>query len=55
LIGNSLTAEIGPNFSDQAAPALPTRLVAGLIYLQQDKKLSDEAVVKRWIQAIFQW
>jgi IS5 family transposase len=45
-----LDAEIAPNFSDQGAPALPTRLVAGLIYLQHAEKLSDEAVVERWVQ-----
>ena len=45
-----LDAEIAPNFSEQGAPALPTRLVAGLIYLQHAEKLSDEAVVERWIQ-----
>ncbi len=45
-----LDAEIAPNFSDQGAPALPTRLVAGLIYLQHAEKLSDEAVVEHWIQ-----
>ena len=45
-----LDAEIAPNFSDEGAPALPTRLVAGLIFLQHAEKLLDEAVVERWIQ-----
>jgi len=45
-----LDEEIAPNFSDEGAPALPSRLVAGLIYLQHAEKLSDEAVVERWIQ-----
>lgn len=45
-----LDAELAPNFTDQGAPALPVRLMAGLMYLQHAEGLSDEAVVERWIQ-----
>ena len=34
----------------QGAPALPTRLVAGLHYLKHAFALSDEAVVARWLE-----
>ena len=46
----SLDAEIAPNFSDLGAPALPVRLMAGLMYLQHAEALSDEAIVEKWIQ-----
>ena len=45
-----LDAEIGLNFSDNGAPALPVRLVAGLMYLQHAEGISDEAIVERWVQ-----
>lgn len=45
-----LEAEIAPHFSDQGAPALPVRLMAGLMYLQHAEALSDEAIVERWLQ-----
>lgn len=31
-------------------PATPTRLIAGLLYLQHAYALSDEAVVERWVE-----
>ena len=38
-------------FSSEAGrPATPSRLVAGLLYLQHAYKLSDAAVVARWIE-----
>ena len=35
--------------SDRGRPASSPRLVAGLLYLQHTYRLSDEAVVARWI------
>jgi len=34
--------------SDRGAPAIPTRLIAGLQYLKQINQLSDEDVVRVW-------
>ena len=31
-------------------PAIPPRLVAGLLYLQHAYRLSDEAIVARWVE-----
>ena len=36
--------------TSNGAPALPTRLVAGLMYLQHTYNLSDEQVVDRWVE-----
>ncbi len=36
--------------SQRGAPAMPTRLIAGLHYLKHLYKLSDEAVVARWVE-----
>ena len=36
--------------SHRGRPATPTRLVAGLLYLQHAFRLSDEAVVTRWVE-----
>jgi transposase, IS5 family len=36
--------------SDKGRPATPSRLVAGLLYLQHAFRLSDEAVVARWVE-----
>src|SRR6056297_2349016 len=36
--------------SHRGRPATPTRLVAGLLYLQHAYRLSDEAVVARWVE-----
>jgi IS5 family transposase len=41
----------GPLFSQtQGAPAIGTRLIAGLHYLKHLYKLSDEEVVRRWVE-----
>ncbi len=46
-----LDEEFGPFFeAEQGAPALSTRLIAGLHYLKHAEGLSDEAVVKRWVE-----
>ena len=36
--------------SEAGRPATPSRLVAGLLYLQHACQLSDEAVVARWVE-----
>ncbi|WP_201339599.1 transposase [Isorropodon fossajaponicum symbiont] len=36
--------------SDQGAPAIPTRMIAGLHYLKHLYDLSDEQVVERWVE-----
>ncbi len=36
--------------SARGAPAIPTRLIAGLHYLKHMYKLSDEEVVARWVE-----
>lgn len=36
--------------SGKGRPATPPRLVAGLLYLQHAFRLSDEAVVARWVE-----
>ena len=36
--------------SDKGRPAIDSRLVAGLLYLQHAYRLSDEAVVARWVE-----
>jgi transposase, IS5 family len=36
--------------SQEGRPATPSRLVAGLLYLQHAYRLSDEAVVARWVE-----
>jgi IS5 family transposase len=36
--------------SHRGRPATPARLVAGLLYLQHAYRLSDEAVVARWVE-----
>jgi len=36
--------------SDKGRPATPSRLVAGLLYLQHAFRLSDEAMVARWVE-----
>jgi IS5 family transposase len=36
--------------SSVGRPATPTRLIAGLLYLQHAYRLSDEAVVARWVE-----
>lgn len=47
----ALDHEFGQFFKpDQGAPALPTRLVAGLHYLKHAFACSDEVVVERWVE-----
>ncbi len=47
----TLDSEFGQFFEPvNGAPALPTRLVAGLHYLKHAFGLSDEAVVERWVE-----
>ena len=36
--------------SETGRPATPPRLVAGLMYLQHLHRLSDEAVIDRWVE-----
>ena len=43
--------EFGAQFaSTTGRPALPTRLIAGLLYLKHTFALSDEEVVERWVE-----
>ena len=43
--------EFGAQFvSTTGRPALPTRLVAGLLYLKHAYALSDEDIVERWVE-----
>jgi IS5 family transposase len=42
---------ISPYFGDVGAPALPVRLMAGLLYLQHAYGVSDEAVVEHWVDS----
>ena len=46
---NFETAWAGFSPSDKGLPATPSRLVAGLLCLQHAFKLSDAAVVVRWV------
>lgn len=36
--------------SERGAPAAPTRLIAGLLYLKHIHALSDEVVVRQWVE-----
>lgn len=48
---SKLDQEFGQFFEpEKGAPALPTRLIAGLHYLKHAFAESDEAVVKRWVE-----
>jgi len=46
-----LDAELGQHFATVGASALPTRLMAGLMYLQHLHSLSDEAVLGQWLES----
>ena len=48
---DKLEQELSPHFSDTGAPALPVRLMAGLMYLQHAYGVSDEAVVEQWLES----
>jgi IS5 family transposase len=55
LAGLSDWSVFDPQFGSQfvsatGRPALPTRLVAGLLYLKHVYALSDEDVVERWVE-----
>ena len=47
----SLDVALASQFSEAGAPALPSRLVLGLMYLQHLHKLSDEAVLYRFVES----
>ena len=48
---DTLDTQFGQFFEPiKGAPVLPTRLVAGLHYLKHAYRLSDEAVVERWVE-----
>jgi len=47
----SLDAAVASQFSAARAPALSSRLVLGLMYLQHLHKLSDEAVLYRLVES----
>ena len=48
---NLLDNELGAHFSTVGAAALPTRLMAGLLYLQHLHNLSDELVLEQWLES----
>ena len=48
---DKLERAISPHFSDEGAPALPVRLMAGLMYLQHAYGVSDELVVEHWLES----
>ncbi|GGN27132.1 hypothetical protein GCM10011350_18150 [Marinomonas arctica] len=48
---NLLDNELGVHFATVGAAALPTRLMAGLLYLQHLHNLSDEMVLEQWLES----
>ncbi|NJN47181.1 MAG: IS5 family transposase, partial [Candidatus Competibacteraceae bacterium] len=46
-----LEQAIEPHFGEVGAPALPVRLMVGLLYLQHTYGVSDEAVVDQWVDS----
>ena len=46
-----LDIELGQHFATVGAAALPTRLMAGLMYLQHLHNLSDEALLDQWLES----
>lgn len=46
-----LDNELGAHFATVGAAALPTRLMAGLLYLQHLHNLSDELVLEQWLES----
>ncbi len=46
-----LDVELGQHFATVGAAALPTRLMAGLMYLQHLHNLSDEALLDQWLES----
>jgi len=48
---DSIAAEFGTLYVDRKGrPGIPTRLMVGLLYLKATFKLSDEDVVRRWVE-----
>jgi len=45
-----LTDQFGPLYSENGRPGVPIRLMAGLHYLKHTFGLSDEVVVKSWVE-----
>lgn len=53
---DGVEADIEAYFSDQGAPGLPVRLMAGLMILQHTYGTSDEAAVDAWLESPYwQW
>ena len=48
---NLLDNELGVHFATVGTAALPTRLMAGLLYLQHLHNLSDEMVLEQWLES----
>lgn len=46
-----LDSTLSSHFSNLGAAALPTRLMAGLLYLQNLHNLSDEVVLEQWLES----
>ena len=47
----AIAAHFGELYIDRKGrPGIPTRLMAGLLYLKATFKLSDEEVVRRWVE-----
>lgn len=48
---DGIASEFGSLYVDRKGrPGIPTRLMAGLLYLKATFKLSDEEVVRRWVE-----
>ena len=48
---NGIATEFGALYVDRKGrPGIPTRLMAGLLYLKATFKLSDEDVMRRWVE-----
>ncbi len=48
---DGIASEFGALYVDRKGrPGIPTRLMAGLLYLKATFKLSDEDVVRRWVE-----
>jgi IS5 family transposase len=46
-----IDGEIGPLYSEQERPAVPTRFMIGLLLLKHIYALSDEEVCERWVES----
>ena len=47
---SGLAPTLPPDPAGAGRPALPVRLMAGLLYLKHTYDLSDEAVCERWLE-----